>query len=99
MTGGELTLGALPARPEVREWEIAARAEGTRERIAELTALMDWVDTAAEEIRITRKTLLELPDPPLLVPPAAKLPDHPDYRQIMAVFTAADAPLRERGGV
>ncbi|MFJ2021329.1 hypothetical protein [Streptomyces nodosus] len=40
MTGGELTLGALPARLGVREWEIAARAEGTRERIAELTALL-----------------------------------------------------------
>ncbi|MGW2894487.1 hypothetical protein ACWDAO_07555 [Streptomyces sp. NPDC001212] len=37
---------------------------------------------------ITRKTLLELPDP--------KLPDHPAYQQIMAVFTAADHPLRAR---
>lgn len=51
---------------------------------------------AAEEIRITRKTLLELPDPPLPAPPAAKLPDHPAYQQIMAVFAAADAPLRAR---
>ncbi|MFI9724432.1 hypothetical protein ACIHFE_33190 [Streptomyces sp. NPDC052396] len=42
-----------------------------------LTTLLDGFDTAAEEIRITRKTLLELPDPPLPVPPAAKLPDCP----------------------
>jgi len=99
MPGGELTLGALLAllaRLEEREREIAAQAEGARERIAELTALLDGFDTAAEEIRITRKTLLELPDPPLPVPPAAKLPDRPAYQQIMAVFAAADAPLRAR---
>ncbi|MFF7145800.1 hypothetical protein ACFZB5_32120 [Streptomyces nodosus] len=40
MSGGKPTLRALLARLEVREWEIAARAEGTRERIAELTALL-----------------------------------------------------------
>ncbi|GHD76383.1 hypothetical protein GCM10010317_092840 [Streptomyces mirabilis] len=96
MTGGELTLGALLARLEEREREIAAQAEGARERIAELTALLVGFDTAAEEIRITRKTLLELPDPPLPVRLAAKLPDHPAYQQIMAVFAAADAPLRAR---
>ncbi|MGW7259461.1 hypothetical protein [Streptomyces sp. NPDC054834] len=96
MTGGQLTLGALLARLEEREPEITAQAEGVRERIAELTALLDGFDTAAEEIRITRKTLLELPDPPLPVPPAAKLPDHPAYQQIMAVFVAADPPLRVR---
>ena len=96
VTGGELTLGALLARLEEREREIAAQAEGAQERIAELTALLVGFDTAAEEIRIARKTLLELPDPPLPVPLAAKLPDHPAYQQIMAVFAAADAPLRAR---
>ncbi|MBA4867427.1 hypothetical protein H1V43_40460, partial [Streptomyces sp. PSKA54] len=30
-------------------------------------------------------------------PPAAKLPDHPAYQQIMAVFAAGDGPLRARG--
>ncbi|MEV8322009.1 transposase [Kitasatospora sp. NPDC056731] len=29
-------------------------------------------------------------------PPAAKLPDHPAYQEIMAVFAVADAPLRAR---
>ncbi|MFJ5720981.1 hypothetical protein [Streptomyces sp. NPDC093149] len=76
--------------------EIAARAEGVRERIAELTALLDGFDTTAEEIRITRKALLELPDPSLPVPRAAKLPGHPAYQQITAVFAAADAPLWAR---
>ncbi|WP_109005557.1 hypothetical protein [Streptomyces rishiriensis] len=96
MTGGELTLGAVPARLEEREREIAALAETTGEQIEQLTARLDELGRAAEEIRITRKTLLELPDPQPPAPPAPKLPDHPAYRQILAVFTAADAPLRAR---
>ncbi|WP_413754419.1 hypothetical protein NRF20_44890 [Streptomyces sp. R-74717] len=96
MTGGELTLGAVLARPEEREREIVAQAEAAREKIAELTALLDGFDTAAEEIRITRKTLLELPDPRPPTPPSPKLPDHPAYQQIMAVLATADAPLRAR---
>ncbi|MFJ8390390.1 transposase [Streptomyces sp. NPDC094438] len=94
MTGGELTLRAVLVLLEERE--IAEQAEAAREEIAELTALLDGFDKAAEGIRITRKTLLELPDPQLPVPPTAKLPDHPAYQQIMAVFAAADAPLRAR---
>ncbi len=30
------------------------------------------------------------------MPPAAKLPNHPAYQQILAVFASADAPLRAR---
>lgn len=93
---GELTLGAVLARLEEQEREIAAQAEAAREEIAGLTALLDGLDKAAEEIRITRKTLLELPGPQPPAPPAAKLPGHPAYQQIMAVFAAADAPLRAR---
>ncbi|MGW0761535.1 hypothetical protein ACWD1Y_34535 [Streptomyces sp. NPDC002814] len=92
MTGAELTLGAVLSRLEEREGEIAAQAETTREQIAQLTARMDELGRAADEVRITRKTLLELPDPP----PAPQLPDHPAYQQIMAVLAAADAPLRAR---
>ncbi|MFG2026301.1 hypothetical protein [Streptomyces sp. NPDC048825] len=84
------------ARLEEREREIAAQAEAARQKIAELTALLDRLDKAAEEIQITRKTLLELPDPQLPAPSAAKLPDHPAYQQITAVFAAADAPLGAR---
>jgi hypothetical protein len=84
------------ARLEERERKIAAQAEAARERIAELTALLDGFDKATEEIRITRKTLLELPDPQPPAPPATKLPDHPAYQQIMAVFATADHPLRAR---
>ncbi|MEV7739502.1 hypothetical protein AB0O75_47075 [Streptomyces sp. NPDC088921] len=84
------------ARLGEREREIAAQAETTREQIAQLTARLDELGRAAEEVRITRKTLLALPDPQPPAPPAPKLPDHPAYQQIMAVFAAADAPLRAR---
>ena len=84
------------ARLEEREREITAQAETTREQITWLTTQLDELVRAAEEVRITRKTLLELPDPGPPAPPAPKLPDHPAYQQIMAVFTAADHPLRAR---
>ncbi|WP_329173216.1 hypothetical protein [Streptomyces sp. NBC_01477] len=63
MTGGELTLGAVPARLEEREREITAQAETMREQITRLTAQLDELGRAAEDVRITRKTLLGLPDP------------------------------------
>ncbi|WP_192583468.1 hypothetical protein [Streptomyces albicerus] len=34
--------------------------------------------------------------PPLGPVPAPKLPDQPAYRQVMALFAAADTPLRAR---
>jgi hypothetical protein len=95
MTGGELTLGAVLARLEERERETTVQAETTREQITPLTTQLDELGRAANEVRITRKTLLGLPDPQLPAPPAPKLPDHPAYQQIMAVFTA-DHPLRAR---
>ena len=64
MTGGELTLGAVLARLEEREREFAAQAEAVGGRIAELTAQLEELHRTAEEVRITRKTLLELPEPP-----------------------------------
>ncbi|GLP67184.1 hypothetical protein TUSST3_38060 [Streptomyces sp. TUS-ST3] len=96
MTGGELTLGAVLARLEEQERELAVQAEATREQIAQLTARLDELGRAAEEVRITRKTLPALPDPQPPAPPAPQLPDHPAYQQIMAVFAAADTPLRAR---
>lgn len=96
MSGSELTLGAVLAHLEEQEREIAAQAEATQARIAELAAQLVEFDRLAEEVRITRKTLLALPEPSLPTPPAAQLPDHPAYQQIMAVFAAVDAPLRAR---
>ncbi|WP_229871760.1 hypothetical protein [Streptomyces longisporoflavus] len=37
-----------------------------------------------------------MPDPPTPLPPAPTLPDHPACQPIMAVFCAADSPLRAR---
>lgn len=86
------------ARLEEREREISAQAEAAQERIAEPSALLDGLGKATEEIRITHKPLLELPDPQPSAPPTptAKLPDHPAYQQIMTVFAQADAPPRAR---
>ncbi len=96
MRGDQLTLGAVPARLEEREREITAQGDAAKERIAELSAQLEEFHRTAEEIRITRKTLLELPEPASPAPPPPKLPDHPAYQQIMTVFAAADAPLRAR---
>ncbi|MFF3518974.1 hypothetical protein [Streptomyces sp. NPDC002573] len=98
MTGGELTLGAVLVRLEEREREIAAQAEQTREQIAQLTAMLDELDRAVEEVRITRKTLLELPESGPPTPPAGlELPDKAAYQEILAVFAEARGPLRARG--
>jgi hypothetical protein len=99
MTSGELTLGAVLVRLEEREREIAEQAEETREQITRLTAVLDELGRAAEEVRITRKTLLELPDPGPPAPSASapELPDGAAYQEIMAVFAQADGPLRARG--
>ena len=96
MTDGDLTLGAVLVRLEEREREITAQADATREQIAQLTARLEELGRAAEEVRITRKTLLELPDPQPPTPLAPELLDHPAYQQIMAVFGTADTPLRAR---
>ncbi|MDX3523633.1 hypothetical protein [Streptomyces scabiei] len=61
-----------------------------------LTARLDELGRAAEEVRITRKALLGLPDPGPPALPAPKLQAHPAYQQIMEVFTLADHPLRVR---
>ncbi|MFI1301662.1 hypothetical protein ACH4YO_42095 [Streptomyces noursei] len=57
MTGGELTLGTLLVRLDEREREIDAQAEAAREEIAELTALLDGLDSVATPLRQTRVRL------------------------------------------
>ncbi|WP_210583220.1 hypothetical protein [Streptomyces sp. GESEQ-35] len=84
------------ARLEERERELTAQAKAANERVTELSAQLEEFHRAAEEIRVTRETLLELPEPAPPAPPQPKLPDHPACQQIMAVFAAADAPLRAR---
>ncbi|PBC92740.1 hypothetical protein BX281_0434 [Streptomyces sp. Ag82_O1-15] len=99
VTSGDLTLGAVLVRLEEREREIAAQAEETREQITRLTAVLNELGRAAEEVRITRKTLLELPDPAPPAPSASapELPDGAAYQEIMTVFAQAGGQLRARG--
>ncbi|MEW2268883.1 hypothetical protein GTY41_33125 [Streptomyces sp. SID685] len=92
MNNNELTLGAVLARLEEQERDIAAQAEAAHTRITELTARLEEFGRAAEEVRITRKTLLALPEPTS----RPRRPDHPAHQQITAVFAAADTPLRAR---
>ncbi|MYW42098.1 hypothetical protein, partial [Streptomyces sp. SID161] len=96
MNNDDLTLGAVLVRLEEQERDLAAQADAVRTRITELTVQLEEFARAAEEARITRKTLLALPEQAPPTPPTAKLPGHPAYQQIMAVFAAADAPLRAR---
>ncbi|MFE9968813.1 transposase [Streptomyces sp. NPDC005525] len=74
-------------------------ADETREQVTRLTAVLDELGRAAEKVRITRKTLLELPGPapPAPSPSTPELPDGAAYQEIMVVFTQADGPLRARG--
>lgn len=69
MTGGEPTLGAVVARLEAREREITTQAETVREQITQLTARLDELVRAADEVPITRKTPLALPAPGPPAPP------------------------------
>nr|WP_237538290.1 hypothetical protein [Streptomyces sp. SID486] len=89
-------MGAVLVRLEEQERDLAAQADAVRTRFTELTVQLEEFARAAEEVRITRKTLLALPEQAPPTPPPAKLPGHPAYQQIMAVFAAADAPLRAR---
>ncbi|MER5431200.1 hypothetical protein [Streptomyces sp. NPDC002588] len=86
----------MPAHLEEQEREIAGQAEAVRGRSAELIAQLEEFAGLAEEVRITRRTLPAMPDPSPPTPPATRLPDHPGLPADMAVFAAADAPLRGR---
>ncbi|MFE4369681.1 hypothetical protein ACFRMN_15900 [Streptomyces sp. NPDC056835] len=79
----------------MRERDLTGEAEQTRARIDELTVRLRELDEGLEHLRITRKTLIDLA-PGQAPQPAAQVPDHPAYQQILAVFTDADRPLRAR---
>ncbi|MER5211804.1 hypothetical protein ABT063_14780 [Streptomyces sp. NPDC002838] len=96
MRGDQLTLGAVLARLEEREREITAQADAAKERIAELSAQLEEFHRTAEEIRITRKTLLELPEPASPAPPPPKLPDHPAYQQRPARSPSTKRQIRHQ---
>jgi F0F1-type ATP synthase membrane subunit b/b' len=50
MTGDQLTLGAVLARLEEREREIAAQADAAKERIAELSAQLEQAERVCHDV-------------------------------------------------
>jgi hypothetical protein len=94
-----MNLQPLLARLAAQEQQAAAGAERLREQITELTGRLREAEEELEHLRITRKTILALPDedtprPPTPEPPA--LPGHPDYQRILDAFATADRPLRAK---
>src|SRR5215469_3934814 len=94
-----MNLQPLLARLATQEQQATARAERLREQITELTGRLREAEEELEHLRITRKTILALPDedtprPPAPEPPA--LPGHPDYQRILGAFATADHPLRAK---
>ncbi|WP_327089186.1 hypothetical protein OIE66_00760 [Nonomuraea sp. NBC_01738] len=86
-------------RLDAREQALTGQIEQTQTEIDTLTSRLGELSQAVEHLRISRKTLLALaeadPDP---VEPDAPLAgfDHPDYRQILTVFSKTGGSLRAR---
>ena len=94
-----MNLEPLLARLTAHEQQITAGAERLHEQIAELTDRLCEAEAEPEHLRITRKTLLALPDEDTPRPPAPEahaLPDHPDYQRILDTFLGAGHHLRAR---
>ncbi|MBT2384500.1 hypothetical protein [Streptomyces sp. ISL-11] len=82
---------------EARENELGEQAGQLRASIEDLTARLGELDAETENLRITRKTLLNIPAPkPADDPPRPEAPDHPAYQQILAAFTDTGRPMRAR---
>ncbi|WP_244809553.1 hypothetical protein [Streptomyces sp. So13.3] len=63
---------------EARENELDKQAGQLRASIEDLTARLGELDAETENLRITRKTLLNIPAPePADDPPRPEAPDHP----------------------
>jgi hypothetical protein len=86
-------------RIDAREKALTSQIEQLQAQIEELTGRLRDLDQDLDHLRITRKTLLVLadePDPALLPPPAAVVPDHPAYQQILTLMADIDQPSRAR---
>ncbi|MEF9906876.1 hypothetical protein [Streptomyces sp. P9-A2] len=82
---------------EAREAELGEQAGEIRSRIEDLTARLGELDAESENLRITRKTLLDIPAPaPADEPARPDVPDHPAYQQILTAFADTGKPLRAR---
>ena len=98
MTEQPYALAAILVRLTEREQQIEAQAVAQRAQIEQLTRHLGELEQQLEHVRITRKTLADLPEPHLPSAPAVTQdpPEHPAYEQILAALTAADQPMRAR---
>ncbi|MFE0150197.1 hypothetical protein ACFWY5_23815 [Nonomuraea sp. NPDC059007] len=86
-------------RIDTHEKALSSQIEQTQARIEELTGRLRELDQDLDHLRITRKTLLALAAEPDLAPPpppVPTVPDHPAYRQILAILAATGQPARAR---
>ncbi|MGS2644662.1 hypothetical protein [Streptosporangium sp. LJ11] len=78
---------------------MTGQIEQAQAEIDSLTGRLGELSQAVEDLRISRKTLLSLAEAdPALVEPDAPLVgfDHPDYQQILTVFSETGGSLRAR---
>ncbi|WP_103514945.1 hypothetical protein [Streptomyces sp. SM10] len=88
---------AILAYLEARETELGEQAGQLRASIEDLTTRLGELDAETENLRITRKTILNIPVPkPADDSPRPEAPDHPAYQQILAAFTDTGQPMRAR---
>ncbi|MFI6541172.1 hypothetical protein ACIBHY_52590 [Nonomuraea sp. NPDC050547] len=86
-------------RIDTHEKALTSQIEQTQARIEELTGRLRELGQDLDHLRITRKTLLVLAAEPALAPPpppAPTVPDHPAYRQILAILADTGQPTRAR---
>ncbi|MGW2151389.1 hypothetical protein ACWCOT_44300 [Nonomuraea bangladeshensis] len=87
-------------RLDTREQALTRQIEQTQTDIDSLAARLSELSQEAEHLRISRKTLPSLaeadpaPAEPDAPPPAGF--DHPDYQQILTVFSETGGSLRAR---
>ena len=79
-----------------REAAATATAQRLREQIGTLTEQLQAAENELAELTITRQTLTRLTGGPEPTPPADPSRAHPDYQQIIAVFSTATGPIRAR---
>ncbi|MGW4890923.1 hypothetical protein ACWEQL_01450 [Kitasatospora sp. NPDC004240] len=77
---------------DIQEHAAQALADDLRTQIDELQGRLREAEIHLEHLAITRKTVTALADRLPAAPP--DLPEHPDYRGILAAFNEATGPLR-----
>lgn len=79
------------------EQQTTARAEQLSTQMENLAAQLREAEQELEHLRITRKTVLALPQEAEAPPVApADLPSHPDYQRILTAFAGTSRSLRAR---